>query len=366
MRNVFYISVFYLFSLIVCSCQTEKHNNDAIKVEFGNSFANFTELIESVEYIPLETDSVHLVGYNPSLYVSGDSYYIVDKNTTNQIYRYNLSGKFSNKIGRRGRGPGEYARISGFQISGDSIILFSDPVKMLIYSPEGTLLEEHIVPPQGLTSYYVGGSYVYYFGFGGSDYRVKVYEADTTLCKEYLFDEYNRKLMGSLSTGKMSVYRDSLYITDLEEPHILCYCKGSLSKIYFDFGRYSVPDKYYTFSTPSESFDWLQERDYAYIHFFMKNDFLSIVSICNTQTGEEYGLYMKDCWTWFNAGEYYDAPFAGMLKAIKDNSLYFLIFPHLIDDIPEVINSLAVNSERLNDITEESNYVIAKINLKQR
>ena len=58
MKKSLFIAVSLCGLLFSSSCtQSKSAEIDAIKVEFGAPIENFTELIESVEYIPLETEA---------------------------------------------------------------------------------------------------------------------------------------------------------------------------------------------------------------------------------------------------------------------------------------------------------------------
>ncbi|MBR3304152.1 MAG: hypothetical protein IKI67_08250, partial [Bacteroidales bacterium] len=61
------------------------------------------------------------------------------------------------------------------------------------------------------------------------------------------------------------------------------------------------------------------------------------------------------------AGSIKEEPLSGAFKDLKGDSLYFLVFPNLVNKLPELLGSKAINPEAIKDVTEESNYVIVKI-----
>ena len=374
MKKSLFIAVSLCGLLFSSSCtQSKSAEIDAIKVEFGAPIENFTELIESVEYIPLETDSVHFVGYNPQLYVSDDSYYMVDNVMASRIYRYDLKGKFLNKIGQKGRGSGEYGELDGFRIIDDTVVVFSNNDKMLKFSPMGELIEERIIPNLlRQSSYYIGDGYLYYFGFGPNfKGRLMFISRDTSKNITYLTDdERNNKVLTGKSTKRFSHYGDNIYIKDGEEPHLLKYSNNNVEVYHkFDFGQYSLPEKYYQFDNPFESMNYLSTLDkMAGIQKFNKSsdfEILEVYYIDADNSNMLYGLKTNEEWIWFEAGSIKEEPLSGAFKDLKGDSLYFLVFPNLVNKLPELLGSKAINPEAIKDVTEESNYVIVKINLKR-
>lgn len=67
-----------------------------------------SELIDDYKYIPLETRNESLIGYIRKVWFYNDRIYVRDVET-NMIYIFNQSGKYLNKIGQRGNGPGEFS-----------------------------------------------------------------------------------------------------------------------------------------------------------------------------------------------------------------------------------------------------------------
>lgn len=85
-------------------CTGHKVNADGnVAVELNNTINPLAENISSIELIPLETDSEHLVGGVTDLTIAGDSYIVMDL-INNNIFRYSADGKFLGRIGQKGNG----------------------------------------------------------------------------------------------------------------------------------------------------------------------------------------------------------------------------------------------------------------------
>lgn len=108
-------------------CTGHKVNADGnVAVEFNNTINPLAENISSIELIPLETDSEHLVGGVTDLTIAGDSYIVMDL-INNNIFRYSADGKFLGRIGQKGNGPEEFIRINDIQYRDGNLCVFSTP-----------------------------------------------------------------------------------------------------------------------------------------------------------------------------------------------------------------------------------------------
>lgn len=130
-RFYFGISV----ALLLVSCSSEKSNNIAnnidptalVEIESDDEFGS---IIENIEFIPLETNDSCLLGEirkcvekDSMLFVLADVY---DSDFEQELHCFTLRGKHIRKIGSKGQGPSEYKRLSAFDISGDTLLLYDD------------------------------------------------------------------------------------------------------------------------------------------------------------------------------------------------------------------------------------------------
>ena len=76
-----------ILASMAIGCTGHKVNADGnVAVEFNNTINPLAENISSIELIPLETDSAHLVGGVTDLTIAGDSYIVMDL-INNNIFR---------------------------------------------------------------------------------------------------------------------------------------------------------------------------------------------------------------------------------------------------------------------------------------
>ena len=100
-------------SAVAISCSSPQSD---IEFRKGSSINPFLEYVSSVSLVPLETDSLHILGNNPELMISGTDFILTDAQN-GSIYRYSPIGK-----GQKDHDPDQNAKarkISQKKHSGD-------------------------------------------------------------------------------------------------------------------------------------------------------------------------------------------------------------------------------------------------------
>lgn len=97
---------------------------------------------EEIEYIPLEkTKDCLLNDYLKNIFFDEKNILVFD---FERCYRFNLEGKFINKIGKKGRGPGEYNRPMNIAVDDNKkVVYFQDHKRILKYNYDGEFLTEY-------------------------------------------------------------------------------------------------------------------------------------------------------------------------------------------------------------------------------
>lgn len=118
--------------LLFLSCQKTPHSSSEIEViDLSNSYNKENKLLLSdiaydLTYIRLQTDSSCFVDRinNPlsDIKFSNDRLFI---NDGSQLLSFDFNGKFLNKIGKLGKGPGEFIHIDNFTILDTLVVIFS-------------------------------------------------------------------------------------------------------------------------------------------------------------------------------------------------------------------------------------------------
>lgn len=110
-----------------------------VGIEEGENNA-FEALVENVRFVPLETSDDLLIGEIEKMIYLDSDYYVADKSPNGGIkgiYRFDSEGRFLNKIGMRGRGPGEYVDPVDFMVNSSGVVVLGRR-QLLFYDRDGT------------------------------------------------------------------------------------------------------------------------------------------------------------------------------------------------------------------------------------
>ena len=350
--------------LVIIATACHSNSTYTVHIEDGNDISVFSDSIKELEFIPLSTDDTHLLGTQTDLILTNDGFIVVDV-PNSKIYHYNQSGKFINAIGRKGRGPGEYNSLLNVELAGDSLYVFSAPQKMQCFSLDGKLLSEKKSPSLGRQSYIFQSDTLNYQDFSPTK-KDRLVVNGRYGEKKYLHSKAS-VLPFNTSVSRFSSNGDSVFLIDSYCPVIYQYNTQQLSEyIRFDFGKYTIPETFFSAGDPYKAAAVLLESDFAVINRYMETPELKIVEIMTQSHGDVkfiYGLYDQK-WTWFDCighGEVLKESF----KFAIGKTIFALLDPSFLMHLEESqILDKASNIEILKHISEKDNYVIAKIELK--
>jgi hypothetical protein len=138
------IALFFLPLVILCfhSCTSGTESEEGITINIdeglGNvRLANLSEFADSVLYIPLETMHGIELDYI-TRFSSRDSLLFINDGKT--CILFSCTGKILQKIGSKGRGPGEYNIAGQIDIMPSNILLIRNLYTLMIFSTQGEFL----------------------------------------------------------------------------------------------------------------------------------------------------------------------------------------------------------------------------------
>ncbi len=115
--------------------------SDEMKVLDVSMFA------DSVHYIPLETSEQSLIGKVDKLVIRDSLIYVLDRSKNRGIYVFSFEGKFLQKIGNVGQGPGEYAEPTDISIYGNTVYVYDQYThRISLFDRDGNYLSAKKVP----------------------------------------------------------------------------------------------------------------------------------------------------------------------------------------------------------------------------
>ena len=148
------VLIFFLFAVINCS-HTKKtselkdtvENKGLIKINIDSldteNPLTFSSVFRSYKLVPLETNDKCLIGQVDHIKVFNDTIYILDSFSAKALFAFDENGNFIRKIGRLGKGPGEYLKPLSFTIDvAKKQIQLWDGHKIIVFSLGGGYIKE--------------------------------------------------------------------------------------------------------------------------------------------------------------------------------------------------------------------------------
>ena len=146
-----------VFPLFLFSCNLKKEKTyDLDRTIKNENFINIkidslnekkaliiSTIFKRVKLVPLETNENCLIGRINHVEFFDDTFYVLDKTRAKALFVFDLNGHFIRKIGRRGKGPGEYITPSSFSIDMDNRQIYVlDNRRILIFTTNGTFINQ--------------------------------------------------------------------------------------------------------------------------------------------------------------------------------------------------------------------------------
>jgi len=137
---------FLFLFLLSCTSEVQEHDvQDSLKVIYLDDLTpnvenlNLSDIAESIEYIPLETDEECLIDKIVDVQLSDDYIFI---RRVGELYQFDQDGNFIRKLFRIGKGPGEcYARDFSLDNVNELVYVFDNyKYKYNTYSFDGEFL----------------------------------------------------------------------------------------------------------------------------------------------------------------------------------------------------------------------------------
>lgn len=256
-----------LIFLLSISCNNTKKETIIQKLGKGEKIAINPEkivkdysmastLVDSIEYIPLETTNEGLIGRIKAIHEWNGRFYIWDEQL-DAICIFNKQGSFLKKLAAKGRGPKEYIAIRSFYQNpenGDLYIYCDRSRSILQYDAEGIFIDR--IPCKFITRDFVllgKDSLVLY---GGKMPNQEVFSKtfpeqwrlillkEGNIIKKDFFGEYKDVLLNDVGKSRnFSYFSDSTLLMETigNDIYRLCPDGEILPRFTIDFGKYNYP-----------------------------------------------------------------------------------------------------------------------------
>lgn len=254
MNNCFLISL-----LLLISCSTGKSPDTGAKnaevqlLKFGSEPFNPDQMIEKVTYVPLQvTDPNSIFSEISKVKFINDKIYIMDAVTQHYLYVFDSSGHFIRKVGKQGKGPGEYLRLRDFDVDKEGNIYLYDlqQKRLLISDSTGSKFRQIVTPfrADGFVKLENGG-FMFSLMKESQDSEftnIKLIITDSALfVNQKLFQYSDEFLDNKLTYGLLSKYSQGiLYNKPVNDSIFLISESGTVEKIFvLDFENSIVPNE---------------------------------------------------------------------------------------------------------------------------
>lgn len=140
--------ILLLFGVLCFSCHHTMKNDKVVDMQVIDGFPSTLDLeqmVDSVSFIPLDDSNSESLfkDIDKTLYVGG-RFYILDYMGTSSVFVFDESGSFLFKVGNVGQGPGEYYKVTDFDVNNGRIYLLdSKKRKILSYDLDGKYMKDY-------------------------------------------------------------------------------------------------------------------------------------------------------------------------------------------------------------------------------
>jgi len=145
-----------------------------------SSGINFSDLVEDIEIIPLETNEDILLSEIRQVKEYKNTFIVVDPFSSQKVLAFDQKGKFKFQVGRKGQGPGEFSIPQDICISEDVLYLLDGQQgRINMYNPaNGSFMNTKQLPHT--CSHFVKTSNHFYLYTAG-DPRYNMFQTDNNL-----------------------------------------------------------------------------------------------------------------------------------------------------------------------------------------
>ena len=281
-----------LLILILSNCNTKYNfdDNNYITVDFERAITrkvNINEIADSMEFTFLQYDKQNLVGKIIDYRITKNYIFLVDQQQ--KLFIYKKNGNLVSVIHKRGKGPSEYINIEDFTIdSNEEYIYILDPgnSKVLKYNIYGTYKHGYSIPYTH-AAHISNHKNVNHFIYQSARFSEKSFNVFIT--------DSNFNTINSISDPGGQLIKNIPYLLDVfwynynEHTHykeVLVDTVYRINKnfksepyILFNFGKYKMPNKYYTetkyYQMGAHEFyqigSLMESKGYIFISIFFNN-----------------------------------------------------------------------------------------------
>lgn len=382
-----YIKLLCVVLLFGCG-RTNSEKNDCIQINLPlsreESTIKLSEVVDSIQYIPLETQNQCLIGNVDKLIsISNGCYLVVDKEISSSVYIFDQNGFFLKKIGTKGIGKGEYITIGDVACDNYHIYIWDNSNrKILKYSMEGDYISSLEFDYVAYSmSYMNGGRFVFCCDYAPNENlridnkypSLMIFNENTGKVESNLFFESTISSFGYVSTLN-NLCNNDLYLplndtiyhvnsTGLERKYVMKYNENYLENKNAYIERTKMEHM-----SPTDVIENIDDMYPQLITYFDCNGVdVFFMRMCGFLY---YGFYYSASGVYKEAGAKKKNPVVNDIDGVavfsprhsEENIIYSIIEP--VDIIEKQDFILSLKNKKV-DLDEDSNPVLVKMYMKR-
>lgn len=313
-----------------CKTNGQKHNEEK-PVPSGLKTIDFMALLEEgkeaklsdyateIDYVPLETTDECLIAYIDVLKVTSRHLLVSD---FNHVYLFSRAGKFLRKIGKKGKGPGEYLHVVSLDVKEekDEIYIYClQNRRMLVYDFEGKHLRTYAFPIMDDVVCIRDSTFLAVAAItnGNEEHIFYLIDAagDTTeVVNNHFKWKHKANLYFTVYGRRQRFYefKEKMYFKDVYNDTIYQMDRATLKHQpawFIDLGKYDMPDekrvsyivnfgkeKYFTYWDDYYQVYVQESDDYLWMKYFSYNyeKVEPAYALYNKNTGDSYTLQREN------------------------------------------------------------------------
>jgi hypothetical protein len=278
----------FLFILIVACSQ--KPTTEKLE---GNSELKLTEIkrlpkeqLSVFDLIPLETTSENLMGLDLRIRTSSEYFFVFDEAIQDCVHQFEKDGRY---LGRRaivGEGPNTLLRLNDFYVSEDGNLevlnSLGDQAEVFQVGVDNSIRSIFKVDyiPSSFTKL-ATGDYLFYGGYNLPFVSHRLIRTDSTglVQEKYLENNYSNKM---LPMTERNFFEGNSYLKIIETFNKRGYQFGGSElkpEVTMDFGRYSIPAKFWEMDLLEGGFELIEENGFANLDGYFESEDLTLLSV---------------------------------------------------------------------------------------
>lgn len=341
---------------------------------------NFGNLVKSVKYLPLETNSDNLISEINQIIVSDSNIYICSDQSLNSVLIFNTEGKYVSKISR-GEALGEILQLKGiaYDVNLEELVVYHNKY-LSFYTKNGIFKRKDRIPFNARYFALINEGYLFYAANGTDNIHLGYTDNYQILITDKLFHLTAKGFPYKLSENLNYGGNNPLSQNNSQNNSQLNICFNFVDTIYkyidkrriracytFDIGSKRIPDDLLLTGSMDEFLNVTKQNDYDYfIGEYVESENHIFVAYHNRFTTFRKDFFIDKNTRKIVGGirlEYDTREFPCLSSPIVSKGKYYISYAQPYNIIPnlKLLENKFVSNEdiaRLNQVKEDDNPVL--------